>query len=158
MADDAPGRIPSEELTGDVGAPDAASMQTIRDRFVQDEPLVEKAVFDSALAPQELHVRFADGIGDAAWCRLDVTWYTSDAYRFHYVDENEVNWRFDRHQNAHSPEKHFHEPPAAVSETARQSCITVEEPRLVARAILNLWRRAYEMDSVSELNTASNPP
>ena len=150
--------ILSEELTGDIGAPDAAEMQLIRDLFLQEEPLVEDAVFDSVLAPRELHIQFADGIGEATWCRLDVTWYTSDAYRFHYVDEADINWRFDRHPNDHSPEKHFHEPPAAVSEMALQSCIMVEEPRLVARAVLNLWRRAYETDSMAKLNDAQNPP
>ena len=155
---DASGEIPPEELTGDVGAPDTASMQAIQDLFLQEEPLVEDATFDSVLAPRELHIQFADGIGDATWCRLDITWYTSDAYRFHYVDEADVNWRFDRHPNDHSPEKHFHEPPGAVSETALQSCITVEEPRLVARAVLSLWRRAYNTDSVAALNIAQNPP
>ena len=158
MVDGASGAIPPEELTGDVGAPDAAELQTIRDLFLQDEPLVEDAIFDSILAPRELRIQFVDGIGDATWCRLDITWYTSGAYRFHYVDESDVNWRFDRHPNDHSPEKHFHKPPAAASETALQSCITVEEPRLVARAVLNILRRAYETGSVAELNTAQNPP
>jgi hypothetical protein len=150
--------IPSEELAGDIGAPDAADMQTVRDLFLREEPLVEDAVFDSTLAPRELHIQFADGIGEARWSRLDVTWYTTDAYRFHHVNEAGVNWQFDRHPNDHSSERHFHEPPAAVSKTARQSCITVEEPRLVARAVLNLWRRAYETDSMTKLNNARNPP
>lgn len=158
MENDSSGGIPADELTGDVGAPDAAEMQTIRNVFLQEEPLVESATFDNILSPRELHVPFADGIGDATWCRLDVTWYTSGAYRFHYVDEAGVNWRFDRHPNDHSPEKHFHEPPAADSETAVQSCIAVEEPRLVARAVLKLWRRTYTTDAVSEANTAQNPP
>lgn len=158
MENDSPGRIPPDELTGDVGAPDAAEMQTIRDLFLREEPLVESASFDTVLSPRELHVTFVDGIGDATWCRLDITWYASGAYRFHYVDEAGVNWRFDRHPNDHSPEKHFHEPPAADSETAVQSCIAVEEPRLVARAVLKLWRRAYETDTVADVNTARNPP
>jgi hypothetical protein len=34
----------------------------------------------------------------------------------------------------------------------------VEELRLVARAVLNILRRAYETGSVAELNTAQNPP
>lgn len=100
---------------------------------------------------------FADGLDGADTARLDVTWYASGAYRFHYVDET-INWRFDRHPNPHSPEKHFHEPPSADSETAVASCITVEEPVLVARAVLKLWRRAYETGSLAELNRAENPP
>ena len=158
MSGSPPDGIPSEELTGDIGAPDVASMQALRQLFLHEEPLVKDATFDSVLAPRELRVQFADGIGEASWCRLDITWYITDAYRFHYVDERDVNWRFNRHPNDHSPEKHFHEPPTAVSETARQSCITVEEPRLVARAVLSLWRRAYETDSIAELNNAQNPP
>lgn len=149
--------IPAEEFTDDIGSPDVSEMRLIRDLFLENEPLIEDATFDSVLHPQELRIRFADGIGDAEWCRLDCTWYTSDAYRFHYVDSVNANWRFDRHPNNHSPEKHFHTPPDAASRTAQSSCITVEEPRLVARAVLKLWRRAYTTGSVEELNTATNP-
>lgn len=158
MESDDPGGIPADELGGDVGAPDAADMQSIRDLFLQEEPLVTNATLDSVLTPREVRIRFADGIGDATWARLDVSWHTSGAYRFHHVDENGVNWRFDRHPNDHSPEKHFHEPPAADSTTAVRSCIDVEEPRLVARAVLKLWRRAYDTGTFAALNTARDPP
>lgn len=158
MGGDTSGGIPSDELAGDVGAPDVAVMQSIRDLLLQTEPLVEEATFDSVLSPRELRVRFADGIGEASWCRIDLTWYASGAYRFHHVDSSGVDWRFDRHPNSHSPEKHFHEPPDADSRSAVESCIDVEEPRLVTRAVVQLWRRAYETDSCSALNTAHNPP
>lgn len=88
-----------DRLTGDIGAPDASDMRLIRDLFLADEPLVETATFDSVLHPEELRVRFTDGIGNAEWCRLDCTWYTAGAYRFHYVDSDGTNWRFDRHPN-----------------------------------------------------------
>lgn len=42
--------------------------------------------------------------------------------------------------------------------TPPNSCIAVEEPRLVARAVLKLWRRAYETESLADLDTAENPP
>lgn len=155
--DDPPG-IPPGERTTDLGAPDVTTMRRLRELFENEEPLVETVDFDSVLDPQELHIEYSDGIGDADWCRLDVTWYKSGAYRFHYVDEDGVNWRFDRHPNPHSPEKHFHGPPDAPTETADQSCIRVEEPRLVARAVAKLWRRAYESEAFENLNTASNPP
>ena len=158
MGGDSSAGISSDELTGAIGPPDAAEMQTMRDIVLDEEPVVEDAVFDNILSPKELHVTFADGIGDATWSRFDITWYASGAYRFHYVDEADVNWRFDRHPNTHSPEKHFHEPPEADSQTAIQSCIEVEEPRLVTRAVLKLWRRSYETESFVELNTAQNPP
>lgn len=158
MTVDDPVGIPPEERSTDLGVPDVMTMQRTRDIVTQDEPLIEQAQFDSVLDPQELQIRFADGIGDAEWCRIDVTWYTSGAYRFHYTDSDGRNWRFDKHPNPHSAEKHFHQPPDASSETATQSCIQVEEPRLVARAVLKLWRRAYERGTFDEVNTAENPP
>lgn len=159
MSDDEnPIGIPADELTGDIGPPDPTILHTIRDLFLRDEPLVEAVGFDDVLHPRELRIEFEDGIGTAGQCRLDVTWFRSGAYRFHYVDSEGVNWRFDRHPNSHSPEKHFHEPPDAPAETAVESCIEVEEPGLVARAVLKLWRRAYETDALERLNTATNPP
>lgn len=155
--DDSAG-IPPAERSNDLGAPDVTTMRSIRDLVARTEPLVESAHFDSVLNPQELQVQFSDGIGAATWCRIDITWYNSGAYRFHYVDADDMNWRFDRHPNPHSSEAHFHSPPDAVPETATQSCIRIEEPQLVTRAVLKLWRRAYETDDVSVLNTADNPP
>lgn len=155
---DEPVGIPAEELTGDLGPPDVTVMQAIRDLFLAEEPLVETVEFDSILQPTELSVMFSDGIGDATWCRLDVTWYRRGYYRFHYVDSTDVSWRFDRHPNPHSPTAHFHEPPDGTSDTAVDSCIEVTEPELVTRAVLKLWRRAYETASIGTLNTAINPP
>lgn len=155
---DAPDGIPARELTGDIGAPDVGVMRTIRELFRRDEPLVESAAFDSSLAPRALRVEFADGIGAASRCRMDVTRYTSGAYRFHCVDDTDVDLRFDRHPNDHSPGRHFHEPPTADSGSAVQSCIEVEELCLVARAVSKLRRRAYDRGSLSELNVVRNPP
>lgn len=150
--------IDTGELTGDIGPPDVPAMRSIRRVFEQSEPLIERCGFDDVLNPTLLSTEFGDGIGDAEQCRIDATWYRSGAYSFHYVDSDHVNWRFDRHPNPHSPEAHFHRPPDAVSETAVSSCITVEEPVLVARAVLKLWRRAYDDDDLTLVNTAENPP
>lgn len=150
--------IPSGERSGALGPPDVATMGRIRDLFVQEEPLVEHAQFDSAIDPTEVRIQFADGIGDASWCRLDCTWYKTKAYRFHYVDNCEINWRFDRHPNPHSSETHFHQPPDAPVHEATKSAIAVQEPLLVARAVLKLWRRAYDDGNHDRLNTATNPP
>ena len=158
MPSDNSSDIPPAERSADVGSPDVPTMRQIRDLFDREEPLVEAAEFDSVLDPLEVQIRFADGINAANWCRLDVTWYKSGAYRFHYVDEYDVNWRFDNHPNPHSPKKHFHQPPDAPVDSAECSCIEVEEPQLVARAILKLWRRAYETGDQSSLNTATDPP
>ena len=149
--------IPEAELDGDIGTPDVDVMTDIRDLFLNEEPLVENYSWNDPIYKRELHIHFSEGI-DADWSRLDVTWYTSGAYKFHYVDENDQNWRFDRHPNDHSDEKHFHQPPDADSRSAVKSCIQVEEPGSVARAVLKLWRRAMETGTVDDLNTASNPP
>jgi len=149
--------IPEEELDGDIGSPDVDVMTDVRDLFLAEEPLVEDYYWNDPIYKRELHIHFSEGI-DADWSRLDVTWYTSGAYKFHYVDENGHNWRFDRHPNDHSEERHFHEPPDAASSTAVKSCIRVDEPGLVARAVMKLWRRAVVTGRFDELNTASNPP
>lgn len=150
--------IPPEECTADLGAPDVTVLGIIRDLVVHEEPLVKTADFDSVLDPHEIQIVFTDGIAEAEWCRIESTWYTSGAYRFHYSDEKDVHWRFDLHPNPHSSAQHFHTPPDARSETAEPSCIRVEEPRLVTRVILKLWRRAYEASDFVSLNTATNPP
>lgn len=158
--EDSPSRavgIPEGELEGDIGAPDANVMADIRDVFLTEEPLVTGYSWNDPISKRELHIDFSTGI-DAEWSRLDVTWYTAGAYKFHYVDEDDRHWRFDRHPNTHSTEKHFHEPPDADSTSAVESCISVEEPRLVARAVLKLWRRAIVTDSFAELNSEHNPP
>lgn len=150
--------IPEAELDGDVGRPDVAVMTEIRNLYLAEEPLVANYSWNDQVDRRELRVHLSDGIGDADRSRLDVTWYTAGAYKFHYVDESGRNWRFDRHPNDHFEEKHFHEPPDADSRTAVPSCISVEELELVARAVLKLWRRGVATDSFDELNTARNPP
>lgn len=150
--------IPQEELDGDIGRPDVGVMADIRDMIIQEEPLASSFAWNDPVHRRQLYIEFSEGIGDVDWSRLDVTWYTAGAYKFHYVDEHDNNWRFDRHPNPHSPEKHFHEPPDADSNAAVRSCISVEEPRLVARAVLKLWRRAVMSGSFDELNTARDPP
>ena len=132
-------------------------MTDIRDLLLHEEPLVANHAWNDPIEKRALRIEFAAGI-DAEWSRLDVTWYTSGAYSFHYVDEHDRHWRFDRHPNPHSPEKHFHEPPDGDAGAAVVSCIAVEEPGLVARAVLKLWRRAVSTGSFAAVNTATNPP
>lgn len=157
---DSPSRavgIPKEELDGDIGTPDVDVMTDIRALFLKEESLVENYSWNDPIYKRELQIHFSEGI-DAGWSRIDVTWYTSGAYKFHYVDENDQNWRVDRHPNDHSDEKHFHEPPDANSRAAVSSCIQVEEPGLVARAVMKFWRRGVVTGAFENLNTASNPP
>lgn len=149
--------IPDDELDGDIGRPDIEAMTVIRDLLLAEEPLVSDIGWNDPVHKRTLQVEFSVGI-DAEWSRLDVTWYTSGAYSFHYVDAEDRHWRFDRHPNPHSSEAHFHEPPDADSGKAVASCISVREPGLVARAVLKLWRRAVAVGSFAELNTATDPP
>lgn len=149
--------IPEEELAGDLGKPAIDVMVDIRNMFMEEEPFVADYEWNDPLNKREVRLTFSAGI-DADWSRLDVTWYTSGAYKFQYIDSNDHQWRFDRHSNHHSPEKHFHVPPDAKSTTAIPSCITVEEPQLVARAVHQLWRRAFKQNAFDRVNTANNPP
>lgn len=146
-----------DDRTGEFGAIYLPALQRIRTLWLDVEPLVKEPSFDDVINPTTLRIELTDGIGDADWARLDIQWSTLGMYSFHYVDSNDMNWRFDRHPNPHSPERHFHPPPDAASTDADASCITVTEVSLVARAVHALWRAAYEYDDVSRLNSASNP-
>jgi hypothetical protein len=147
-----------DDIEGDVGPLDDVALGQIREEFRTVDGLVEEAGFDSLLDPTRLIVRFGDGIGDADWCRFDVQWYQNGYYSFHHTDGESVDFRFDYHPKPDAPERHFHEPPDARSENPPRSCITVTEPKVVARAVHSLWRRAYETGSLKLLNETKNPP
>ncbi|MFC7213478.1 hypothetical protein ACFQO4_05190 [Saliphagus sp. GCM10025334] len=144
------------DRAGEFGPIYLPALRRIRDLWRTLEPLVDETSYDDPIAPTELHIELGDGIGAADGARLDVQWSERGMYSFHYVDTDEVNWRFDRHPNTHSPEKHFHPPVQAV--TAEPSCITVEEVSLVTRAVHAMWRAAYDHGDVSRLNSFTNPP
>jgi hypothetical protein len=146
------------DLAGPFGPISVPALRRIRNLWIDLEPLVENTSFDSFVDPTELHVELADGFGSADTARIDVQWSRLDNYSFHYVDDADVNWRFDRHPNRHSPEKHFHPPPDATTADAEPSCIRVEEVSLVTRAVHAMWRAAYESEDFDRLNSQSNPP
>ncbi|WP_128477274.1 hypothetical protein [Halorussus pelagicus] len=152
--------LAEDDLDGDVGAPDVAAMEQIREVFSNLDGLVDESEtgLNNLINPRELHVHFDDGIGGAEWARFDVTWYRTGCYTFHHVDSKTVNFRWDRHPKDGAPGRHFHPAPNAPSKDAEASCIRVEEPKTVARAIHKLWRRAYETESLTALNDAENPP
>lgn len=110
------------------------------------------------VAPTALQISLSDGLGDAESARLDIQWSELAMYSFHHTDSEGRNWRFDRHPNNHSPERHFHPPSEAATTAAEPSCIDVTEVSLVTRAVHAMWRAAYEDDNVDQLNSASNPP
>jgi len=147
-----------EDRAGDFGSIYLPALQRIRDLWLDLEPLVDTTSYDDAVAPTELQISLSDGLGAAESARLDVQWSDRGMYSFHYVDGDEINWRFDRHPNTHSPETHFHPPPDAATAAAGPSCIDVVEVSLVARAVHTMWRTAYENEDLARLNSASNPP
>ena len=135
--------------------PDLQRLQTARTVARTYEPLVSEAAFDSPVNPQTLHLSLDAGI-QADTGRFDVTWTEHGYYRYQYTEEEEFNYRYDRHPRADVPETHFHEPPAADHD-AVQSCIAVEVVPLVTLAVLQLWRDSVESGDLEDLQQP-NPP
>jgi hypothetical protein len=148
----------TNDRSGEFGTIYLPALQRIRTFWLNFEPLVAETGYDDPVDPTELRIELTDGLGDADSARFDIQWSTLDNYSFHYVDSADVNWRFDRHPNTHSPDRHFHSPPAARTVDAEPSCIHVEEVSLVTRAIYKMWRIAYESGDLNRLNSISNPP
>ena len=146
------------ESPGGFGPIDAGSLRDIWEVFAQEEPLVEAATLAPPLDPHVLRIELTDGIGPAESARFDVRWSLADNYAFHYTDDEEVDFRFDRHPKPDAPTAHFHIPPDAPSKPVKASCIRVTETTLVARAVLKLWRDAYDRGSFEVLNEAADPP
>lgn len=138
------------------GAIDAAALFQFQKTFEELEPLAAGEL-DDPIDPRVLYLCLQDGIGDAETATITVRWSTHGDYNIHYTDD-ERDARWDVH--APSGDPHFHPPPDAssVDEDIEESCITVSEIDLVARAIHKLWRSAYDDGSVERLNTAENPP
>jgi len=145
----------TEDDDGRFGSTDTTSLEAFRDVFLE-EPLVERAEFDDLTNPRELRVRLSDGVTSEG--SFTVRWSARGYYSVHYSEEKDVQFRFDRHPNPHSPQKHFHPPPDASTQDAEPSCIEVETDELVARAVLKLWRRWYESDGDEYPNSGKKPP
>ncbi|WP_135365036.1 hypothetical protein [Halosimplex halophilum] len=146
------------DRAGEFGPIYLPALRRIRSLWVELEPLVEDTRYDDSVSPTELQIQLSDGVAAADMARLDVQWSELDMYSFHYTDSEDVNWRFDRHPNTHSPERHFHPPSPGTAATAEPSCIEVVEVSLVTRAVHAMWRAAYEARDFERLNTMSNPP
>jgi hypothetical protein len=146
------------DRAGEFGPIYLPALRRIRSLWIELEPLVEDTRYDDPVSPTELQLELGDGLAAAETARIDVQWSELDMYSFHYVDDEDTNWRFDRHPNTHSPERHFHPPSTDAASTAEPSCIRVEEVSLVTRAVHAMWRAAYESDDLERLNAMSNPP
>ena len=156
--DDHPQHPEATDHTEVFGPIDPGALRTIRDLFVELEPLVETATLDDPLNPQTLTVELADGIRSASTARIEIRWSLTGNYAAHYTDEQNQNYRFDCHPKPDAPQRHFHPPPDAPSHSVEPSCITVSEVALVTRAIIQRWRYAYTNDTFEGINEAENPP
>lgn len=144
------------------GPTDRAALLDFSTVFERLEPLATGDL-DDFVDPSELRIHLDDGIGDADAARFDVVWTTAGDYNVHYSDSLERDARWDVHPHSYpqpAGDGHFHPPPDASSDPGDvvDSCITVSEIELVARAVHVLWRRAYDRGSFEGINDASNPP
>lgn len=144
-------------LTGNTGPIDYDALQTIRDIFLDNEPLVTRHDLSDRLDPQpELNITVNAGFGSSASGRFDIVWTTRDCYNFHYIEQNGIDFRFDRHPKPQMQDNHFHEPPDAAG--AVPSCIEAEQVEVVTRGVIKCWRAALERDDPTTVNSLSNPP
>lgn len=138
------------DIAGPVGPVDSVVLQQIRDLLVTEEPLVDSAAIDNPVNPTELVVTFSAG-RDAAG-RMEITWWNTGAYRYHYTEPDGLDFRFDNHPKANAPDAHFHPPPDAG---AAEPSFLGEETQLqvITRAVIRRWREvAIEGASLDALN------
>ena len=145
--------ITGDDLDGDLGRLDVIAMDEVRSAFTGLDGLISAAGFENPVDPATVHVYFSDGIGEATECRFDIRWYQKGYYTFHHTDSIACNFRWDYHPKVAAPNKHFHPPPNAPSTDPEPSCLTGEQPPVVARAVHKLWRRAYDTGDLSRLNS-----
>lgn len=154
-----PNQDESHSLRGPI---DRAVLIAIRDVINAEEPLAT-ARLDDYLDPRTLEVTYDDGLCGAESARIDVQWTTRNDYSFHYTDSGDVDLRWDKHPHggdypAVTDLEHYHPPPNASSapDDVEDSRITHPLASIVARSILELWRRAYQAGSFGPLNTGRN--
>lgn len=161
MAGPSPSRSEPHALRGAV---DRGALIEIRDLYSQREPL-STPTLDDFINPTELNVDLSDGLLTASTARIDVQWTTQNDYKFHYTDSEEINFRWGRHPHnnsfRHVPGlEHYHPPPNATSDPdqVQESCIQQIIVKLTTLAVQKLWRTAYHSQSLTPLNTGTNPP
>lgn len=151
----------AHSLRGPIDRPVLLAIHSV---FTNQEPMAT-AELDDYLDPDILKVTFNEGLRGADIARIDIQWTTQDDYKFHYTDSREVNFRWGKHSHngdyVHvSGLEHYHPPPNASSDPddVEESCIKQPREKLVARAVLKLWRAAYHRGSFAPLNAGQNPP
>lgn len=124
-------------IAGPVGPVEYPILRQIREILLNEEPLVDAVTFDDPANPTELIVEFTTGLASPG--RLEITWWTSGAYRFHYTEPDGLDFRFDRHPKADAPTAHFH-PPPDTGRAEPSFLAGVTQPQVVTRAVLARWR------------------
>lgn len=130
------------------------------------ETFAEKPFFDDEIAPTHACIPLSQGFNsmsggfEVKWSHQPTAGGLSD-YHIHYkepfaLSNPVIQYRFDRHENPHSPLRHFHKPRDASDHAP--SCIKVDQLPLVARAVAKTWRKAYEEDDYNLVNDLQNPP
>lgn len=102
------------------GRLDVPTLQTLAQRATT-HPLVEDWAFDpSSLSPRVLQLYMVAGSypSDVMSVRLDIRWFSTSDYSFHYLEERDdetdpYQCRWDRHPKTTAPRTHFHPPPNA---------------------------------------------
>lgn len=102
------------------GRLDVPTLQTLAQR-ASTHPLVEDWAFDpTSLSPRllKLHLDLSAFPSGVRGVRLDIRWFTTGDYSFHYVEErhegdDRFQCRWDRHPKTTAPRAHFHPPPNA---------------------------------------------
>ncbi|WP_435066272.1 hypothetical protein [Halobaculum sp. EA56] len=109
----------SDGSSDSTGPPDRQTLRLLDRTFASDPLTVETAFDPDPYEPRLLRV-FHDGDRYPARvtaAKLDVRWFTTGDFSFHYVediddgDRWECHW--DRHPNDHTDRLHVHEPPDA---------------------------------------------
>lgn len=102
------------------GRLDVPTLQTLAQRAAT-HPLVDHWTFDpSSVSPRRLQLHLTASVypADVTAARIDIRWFVTDDYSFHYREEHEgeadpYQCRWDRHPKTTAPRTHFHPPPDA---------------------------------------------
>lgn len=114
------GEPPTESGGGSVGPPDRQVLRLLERRLAAEPPIERTEFRPDAETPYELviHLDTDQYPESTRSVRLDVRWFTTGDFSFHYdeTDADSDRWecRWDRHPNPHAKRVHFHGLPAAA--------------------------------------------
>lgn len=112
---------PEDTTSHATGPPDRQTLRLLERHLASDSLVAETAFDPDSYEPRLLQVlldagQYPDSVTAA---RLDIRWFTTGDFSFHYVEEHDEEelWecRWDRHPNTHNTRLHFHEPSSATT-------------------------------------------